>query len=298
MKIAALIPVKNEEWCLENCLKSLSFADVIISVDDNSTDNTLNILKKHKCIILNIDTDSNIGWKEYFIRKSLLEEARRQKATHIISIDADEACSAEFIENAREILTRLKKGQSLELEWLNLYSAQEYIPPRIFKEFAFYDDGISVYSEGFIGIPRVPKTNIEPLRSKVGKIFHYQFIDKERFKYKQAWYMISEFLKKDKGPRKINNLYKNYIDINEKKLIKTDEFIDIPKIKDCNIWQRQEILSWFDKYGIVFFEPLNIWQMNDLEKLFIAKTGRKPKPKKFPKILVILNDIKNKIKNI
>ena len=127
MKIIALLPVKNEEWCLEHCLKSLSFVDLIIAINDHSTDSTKNILEKYNCKIIPFESQTEIGWKEYQIRTKLLEEARKENATHIISLDADEACSEEFQKNAKNIFSKLESGQALELEWLNLCSSTTYI---------------------------------------------------------------------------------------------------------------------------------------------------------------------------
>ena len=299
MKIIALIPVKNEEWCLEYCLKSLSFVDQIIAIDDNSTDSTLNILKKYNCTVISLDTKTKIGWKEYDIRKKLLESAREHEATHVIAIDADESCSNAFQKNARSIFEKLKPGQSLELEWLNLCSKKTYKKPEIFKTFVFCDDKKSVYKEGFIGIPRVPQTEIKPVRIYDNNlIFHYQFIDIERCKYKQAWYMISEFLNKNKSAYRINNMYKHT------KELKCDEINDvnkqpkiIPQINSNNIWQKTKIWNKINEYGIRYFEPLDIWHIKEFEDMFIKEMGRKPKPKTFPKWLIFINDIKNIIKN-
>ena len=42
MKVIALLPFKNEEWCLPAYLHNTSvIADEIIAIDDGSTDNSL-----------------------------------------------------------------------------------------------------------------------------------------------------------------------------------------------------------------------------------------------------------------
>jgi glycosyltransferase involved in cell wall biosynthesis len=298
MKIVALLPVKNEEWCLEHCLKSLSFTDLIIAIDDNSTDSTLEILKKYNCKVVTFETMTNVGWKEYEIRTKLLEIGREENATHIISIDADESCSLEFQKNARAFFGLLKPGQTLELEWLNLCSKTSYKKPKNFKAFGFYDDKISKYPNGFIGIPRVPNTNIKPLRiTRNNLIFHYQFIDSERCIYKQIWYMISEFLKKERSAKKINNLY-NHTQHYKCKKIKDVKNIpqSLPPINYNKIWQKEEVYKKIKECGIEFFEPLDIWNIKELREEFIKKVGRNPKPTKFPIFLVKLNNIKNILK--
>ncbi len=46
--ISAIVLTKNEEHNIADCLKSLSFCDEIIVIDDNSTDQTVSISKKHR----------------------------------------------------------------------------------------------------------------------------------------------------------------------------------------------------------------------------------------------------------
>ena len=45
MKVIALLPFKNEEWCLPAYLHNTKvIADEIIAIDDGSTDNSVKIL--------------------------------------------------------------------------------------------------------------------------------------------------------------------------------------------------------------------------------------------------------------
>ena len=47
MKVIALLPVKNEEWCLRAYLhNTLKVVDEIIAIDDGSTDTSIRILIK------------------------------------------------------------------------------------------------------------------------------------------------------------------------------------------------------------------------------------------------------------
>ena len=46
MKVIALLPFKNEEWCLPAYLHNTKvIADEIIAIDDGSTDNSVKILE-------------------------------------------------------------------------------------------------------------------------------------------------------------------------------------------------------------------------------------------------------------
>ncbi len=90
MKISAVILTKNEEKNLERCLKSLSFVDEIIIIDDYSSDKTkelvdffkkkLNILFHQKRLNDDFASQRNFG----------LEKAKNQ---WLLFIDADEEVS-------------------------------------------------------------------------------------------------------------------------------------------------------------------------------------------------------------
>ena len=46
MKISAVVLTKNNSETIGNCLKSVSFCDEIVIIDDYSSDDTLKIVKK------------------------------------------------------------------------------------------------------------------------------------------------------------------------------------------------------------------------------------------------------------
>lgn len=300
MKIIALLPVKNEGWVLKYCLDSLSFVDEIIAIDDNSTDNTREILLKYGCKILELETKASIGWKEFDIRTHLLNEARKLGATHIIAIDGDESLSPDFQRDAKMILSNLKKGQQLQLEWINLCSKNTYLLPRIYKNFAICDDGVSMFTPAFLGVSRVPFTKILPLKLESKYcVFHYQWINKRRAQYKQAWYMVSEFLKKTRSPRRINATYSF---VTERKYSNLEKDMPVPSSlpdtkTDGTIWQKDKLEEIFNNHPIEKFEKLAIWDIDELKTKFIKETGRDPVPVFFPEWFILINNIKNSIKN-
>ncbi len=91
MKISAVILTKNEEKNLERCLKSLSFVDEIIIIDDYSSDKTkelvdffkkkLNILFFQKRLSGDFSSQRNFG----------LQKAKNQ---WVLFVDADEEISS------------------------------------------------------------------------------------------------------------------------------------------------------------------------------------------------------------
>ncbi|MGA2911250.1 MAG: glycosyltransferase family 2 protein [Candidatus Levyibacteriota bacterium] len=97
-KISAVISAFNEEKNIERCLKSLSFADEIIVVDNSSSDKTAEIAQKYTSKVFTqknnpaeIDLQKNFGF---------------EKATNewILSIDADEEVSPALAEEIKNIL--------------------------------------------------------------------------------------------------------------------------------------------------------------------------------------------------
>lgn len=99
MKLTAVISTYNSADVLEDCLKSLSFADEIIVVDHRSVDTTFKIAKKYTKQVylqdnnpLEIDLQKNFGFE-------------KAKGDWILSIDADERVSVEL---AEEILEAIK----------------------------------------------------------------------------------------------------------------------------------------------------------------------------------------------
>lgn len=98
MKLSAVIATFNSESVLEDCLKSLSFADEIIVVDHKSSDNTEKIARKYTKHIfsqinnpLEIDLQKNFGYE-------------KAKSEWILSIDADERVSEDLAKEIKDAI--------------------------------------------------------------------------------------------------------------------------------------------------------------------------------------------------
>lgn len=89
ISISAVISVFNGEKILDDCLKSLSFADEIIVVDNSSADKTLEIAKKYTSTIFTrpnnpmLNVNKNFGFS-------------KAKGEWILYLDADERVTAEL----------------------------------------------------------------------------------------------------------------------------------------------------------------------------------------------------------
>lgn len=108
--ISVVVITKNEEDNIEACLKSVSAADELIVLDDNSTDNTVSIAKRF--------TD------KVSTRKMDIEGRHRNYAyslarnNWVLSLDADERASAELIKEIGDLMkgTVIHKAFSIPIK--------------------------------------------------------------------------------------------------------------------------------------------------------------------------------------
>ncbi len=312
MKIIALLPFKNEEWILKEYINSIKkITDFIIAFDDNSTDKSRSLLEKAGAKIITENYEKESGWTEYKIRERLLDEGRKEGGTHFICLDCDEIFSNNFFNSARETILSLKPGQSLWMDWINLYGNLKTeridgVYDKLNKSFIFCDDKNAAFKYVFLGVSRTPGNPDYKLviDRKHGSVIHFQFLNTERSAMKRAWYMCSELIKADRSAQRINVTYdiqKDIKNIKTRPILSDSDF----KITDNSVtrydyktdWRFTEIFNWFDKYGIEFFEPLDIWDNKTFKNEFEKRTGGIPVPKIVSRWIIKLNDIKNKIKN-
>ena len=89
VELTAIILTKNEESKIENCLKSLSFCDEIIVVDDYSTDNTVQIAEKYTENIVKHKLNNDFTQQRNYAMSLA-------KGEWILFVDADEEVSSEL----------------------------------------------------------------------------------------------------------------------------------------------------------------------------------------------------------
>jgi glycosyltransferase involved in cell wall biosynthesis len=80
--LTVIIPTFNEENYIEDCLRSVSFADQIIVIDSYSTDGTLAIVKKFNCEVIQRKFDNFSNQKN--------EAIKAAKGNWVLFVDADE----------------------------------------------------------------------------------------------------------------------------------------------------------------------------------------------------------------
>ncbi len=310
MKIIALLPFKNEEWVIKEYIASIKkVTSHIIAYDDYSTDLSRKILEEAGAKIISEDYTTESGWAEHSIRQRLLIEGRKEGGTHFICLDADEIFSDNFYVSAIKNISTLEPGQSLWLDWVTLFRNKntervDGVYKNINKSFIFCDDVHSDFPYAFLGVSRSPG---DPLFRKVitrkdGSVIHFQFLNTERSSVKRIWYMCSEHIKGARSAVRINATYEIQKDkqgIATQNLSAVESFTIVDEsVADYHIhndWRFKEILSWFEKYSIEYFEPLDIWDNITLKELFKEKTYRYPTPKIIPSWIIKINEFKNKL---
>ena len=80
--LSVIIITKNEAHSIDDCLKSVAWADEIIVVDSGSTDETIKLCEKHGAKVLKNDWPGFGKQKNYALSQA--------KGTWVLSIDADE----------------------------------------------------------------------------------------------------------------------------------------------------------------------------------------------------------------
>lgn len=99
--VSVVIIARNEEHNLDECLKSCSFAQEIILIDDNSTDRTVEIAKKYGAVVYTRALNGDWGAQQTFsISKATMP--------WIFLIDADERCSDAL---RSEIVDTVERGE-------------------------------------------------------------------------------------------------------------------------------------------------------------------------------------------
>ena len=94
--LTAIVPTYNEERNIQQCLESLTWADELLVVDSFSTDNTMNIVKKHADTILEHEYGYSAKQKNWAIPQAQHE--------WILLLDADEICTPELHAEIESIL--------------------------------------------------------------------------------------------------------------------------------------------------------------------------------------------------
>ncbi|HZW61610.1 MAG TPA: glycosyltransferase family 2 protein [Candidatus Babeliales bacterium] len=283
-KIVALIPVRNEQHIIKQCLTALSlYADAIVVLDDCSDDNTLEIIKtlSQECRIERILTKATWYRDEYEDRSRLLQAGREIGGTHFILIDADEMFTANCLQNnfLREKILKLNPGERLGLVWIQLWRSLDYYRhdnscwSNAYGDFIFCDDGICSYVQEKVHTSRrTPNLNgaLYLIEGYQYGLMHFQFVNWRNLLIKQAWYRCLEhILLPEQEVTEINKKYapsKNEQDIvlalSPREWFEGYAFFDPSIFAIPEGWKEKQVLKWFKEYGKDYFAHLDIWDID------------------------------------
>lgn len=309
MKIVALLPFKNEAWILPTYLSSVTrIADEIVALDDDSTDSSRSLLEASGARIITHDFGEERVVQMSARRARLLEEGRGRGGTHFIWLDADETFSADFLPHAREAILALEASEKLSMRWVHLWKdTDRYLDDpsspfgRIWKDFIVCDSPEYSFASRFLSEARTPGPHDKTSRlpEEKGVVLHFQFAAWHAVQMKQAWYRCMERIEGSRGPRRINQTYGVTLDAplkTEQLPVRWSDGIAVPSLpSNGSSTHEQQIYALFDKYGLSFFEPLQIWHLPSLRERFAEKMGRAPRPLTYPAWLVRLNRIRNRM---
>lgn len=282
-KIVALLPVRNEELLIEQCLRALAcYADAIVVLDDASDDSTLEIVHrlKDECKIEVILTKDRWIRDEPGDRKRLFEVGRSIGGTHFICIDADEMFTANCMNNncLRNYILDLQPGESLAIYWIQLWRSVDYyrfdssVWTYNTKRVIFCDTPEATYTSEQFHMQPAPQMNGKKkrLESYAYGLMHFQFVHWDNLLIKQAWYRCLERIKApQKSIAEINSTYKPSKDEiglklrpSKKEWFEGYTFFEPSHLTTQESWRTKQVLGWFEQYGTDFFKDLDIWDID------------------------------------
>lgn len=308
METVVLMPIRNELSMLQyNLPNILKWADHVIIADQHSTDGTRELYKKYPEVVV---VDNNHQGHSNEVYWQLLDQARKFGNKNIIFyIDADEWIPAEMMRNELSTVEH-EPGTQFEMSWIHPWkTGDRYRTDGVYrnlgKRVGWIDNGKYLHERKYVinaHTSAIPKCDGPVIRLET-PMLHLQFMAWERLQWKQAWYRCNEHIARAISARRINNKYSQTKEtksvILEPMPRSWKESLDIiPKssFTEGTIWQKEAVLKWIDQYGIRYFEPLDIWHLPELRKLFIDTVGREPEPDTYPVWLTRINDLKNRLK--
>lgn len=153
--LSVVVITKNEGGRLADCLKSVEWADEIIVLDDQSTDNTLDVARAHGAKVFERAMDIEGKHRNYAYSLA--------KHDWIFSLDADERVTPEL---KQEIIETLEKNPQcngytvprrnfMGNTWVRYGGMYPSAQLRLFKKGLFrYDEQAEVHPQAYMSDPR------------------------------------------------------------------------------------------------------------------------------------------------
>ena len=296
VKIVALLPFKNEAWCLPSYLhNTIKVVDEIIAIDDGSIDDSAKILKDAGAKVYSADNlrNFNSGWSEGSIRAELLKLGRESGGTHFVCLDADESFTNNFVEISKNSISQLRPGEKIAMQWLALWKSYTHyrhdstVWSNNWKDFIVADSPELTYnSKQHMHLGRTPLGNHESGKShwisyppNYAAVMHFQFSVYNNFQLKQCWLRCSELIQEPGTEGAINAKYSiTLLDQGVGLQEMPKEWynnVPFPTVDNFDSeWNEDKflrkdllpgIMKYFDDYGADYFRGLDIWHIPQLK---------------------------------
>ncbi len=225
MKLTALMPVRNEEWCLGlSARAALLWCDELMILNHASTDDTeaivFDLLGEYPGRIIYERVEGE--WLEMQHRQLMLETARERGATHIAIVDADEVLTGNLLKWAKNVFAfiaprEVPANHILHLPLYNLrgglhkYHANGIWGNNRWLSTAFRDDA-RLHWGGDTFHAREPKgielRGYRPIGQGEGGTMHLWGASERRLRAKSALYKLTERLRwPDRPVAEIERMY-------------------------------------------------------------------------------------------
>jgi hypothetical protein len=217
MIVALNTMVKNEGTTLKSVLPIWKKyeVDYYIFYDDNSTDNTIDviyeILPNNKVIIIN---DNLPEFNEGYNRQKMIDKSRELGVDYIISLDSDELLSTSITKDFKNFLS-IYDTYDLYLFWYNVVGDSLML----YRSDPLYENNFRCFvlpvkhignldtTQWKYHTPRTPTVNLPRTFTKDYGIIHLQSANKKYYAIKQLWYKHHEFVKYNHDVPFINGRY-------------------------------------------------------------------------------------------
>lgn len=222
-KIIAILPCRNSAWCLGLTARALlMWVDELHILLHACTDETPEIvntlIQEFPGRIEWLNIESGI-WQEMAHRNLLLESARANGATHIVTIDDDEVVTGNLLPDIRRIVQETPRHRILQLPWLQLRGGGKGMISTgmwasQWASCAFVDSpelhwktyGPGGYDHHHRHPMGQPFFSHGPVTW--GGLLHLQMASKNRLLWKHLWYKITERKRWPNKPiAEINTMY-------------------------------------------------------------------------------------------
>lgn len=174
MNISVLILAKNEEKNIEACIRSVSFADEIIVVDDFSTDTTGEIARRLGAKVVQHAMDGNWGAQQTFAIGCATKD-------WIFFIDADERVTPRLYEEMKKAMEKDDRSIAYRTPRLSYYWGQKLAHGGWFPDYVTrLIPRKETWVEGFVH-PRIVHPYREVAFPKDAYMLHYPYRDWEHY---------------------------------------------------------------------------------------------------------------------